>query len=367
MTPEKALERLFSAEKASAAWFSEAFLAQVPLEKIDAISGQVRAASGAFKGVRPSGRDFVVDFERGAWAATVKLDDAGRFAGLLIRPESAAAATVDEAMAAFRALPGKVSVLVTSDDVVRGAIEPDQALGVGSTFKLAILAALRAEVDQKKRSWKDVVELRADHGSLPSGFLQTWPDHAPVTLYTLAALMISISDNTATDTLLRLVGRGPVEALASRNKPFMMTREMFQMKASDGSEVLAAFRKGDEAGRRKVLEGLVGRPLPKAETYPDEPTALDVEWFFTARELCGLMKRVHDLPLMSINPGVAKKGDWDAVAYKGGSEPGVLSMTTWLEKGGRSHCVSATWNAPQKLAEAEFSVAYAKAITALKK
>ena len=49
MTPPKALERLFTAEKASAAWFTEGFLAKVPIEKIDAVTGQVRAASGAFK------------------------------------------------------------------------------------------------------------------------------------------------------------------------------------------------------------------------------------------------------------------------------------------------------------------------------
>jgi hypothetical protein len=42
-----------------------------------------------------------------------------------------------------------------------------------------------------------------------------------------------------------------------------------------------------------------------------------------------------------INPGAAKKSDWDRVAYKGGSEPGVLSMTTWLEKDGHQMSVDA--------------------------
>jgi hypothetical protein len=69
---------------------------------------------------------------------------------------------------------------------------------------------------------------------------------------------------------------------------------------------------------------------------------------------------------MGINPGAVKKSDWDAVAYKGGSEPGVLNMTAWLRKGSRSHCVSATWNAPQKLDETGFATAFAQAIGALK-
>ena len=116
-----------------------------------------------------------------------------------------------------------------------------------------------------------------------------------------------------------------------------------------------------------MLDGLAKKPLPAVETYPKEPTALDVEWFFSARDLCKLMGRVADLPLMTINPGLAKKSDWDRVAFKGGSEPGVMSMTTWLEKGGKKHCVSATWNAPAKLDEAAFHAAYGRAIAALKK
>ena len=308
MTPEKALERLFTAEKASAAWFDEGFLKAVPIDKIDQVTAQVRGQSGAFKGVRASGAGFVIDFEKGSWDATVKLDGAGRFTGLLIKPGQPESATVEEAVTAFRALPGKISVLLLTDDAVRGAATPDLPLGVGSTFKLAILAALRAEVDQKKRSWKDVVELSADHRSLPSGFLQTWPDHAPLTLYSLAALMISISDNTATDALLGLAGRGNVEALAPRNKPFLATREMFQLKAPDGAEALAAFQKGDEAARRRVLDGLAKKPLPEVESYPEAPTALDVEWFFSARELCALMKKVARSTLHEHQPRRREEG-----------------------------------------------------------
>ena len=38
--------------------------------------------------------------------------------------------------------------------------------------------------------------------------------------------------------------------------------------------------------------------------------AQDVEWFYSARELCTLMDGVDHLPLMSINPGVAARRDW---------------------------------------------------------
>ena len=132
------------------------------------------------------------------------------------------------------------------------------------------------------------------------------------------------------------------------------------------AELLARFQRGDEAGRRGVLKEAQGKPLPSVEAYPKEPTALDIEWFFTARELCELMKGVHDLPLMSINPGLAERGEWSTVAFKGGSEPGVLNMTTWVEKGGHAHCVAATWNAPQKLEDLRFASAYRRILTWLK-
>ncbi len=185
-------------------------------------------------------------------------------------------------------------------------------------------------------------------------------------LYALAALMISRSDNTATDALIGLLGRDAIEPFASRNKPYLTTRDAFVLKVPANADLLARFQRGDETGRRAVLKEAQGKPLPNAETYPKEPAALDVEWFFSARELCDLMKGVQDMPLMSINPGLAERGDWDAIAFKGGSEPGVLNMTTWVEKGGHAHCVSATWNAPQNLEDLRFASTYRRVLAWLK-
>jgi hypothetical protein len=48
---------------------------------------------------------------------------------------------------------------------------------------------------------------------------------------------------------------------------------------------------------------------------------------------------------MSINPGVADRGAWQRVAFKGGSDGGVVNLTHWLVgKDGVSRCVSITWN-----------------------
>ena len=99
----------------------------------------------------------------------------------------------------------------------------------------------------------------------------------------------------------------------------------------------------------------------------EHPTALDVEWHLSARELCGLIEKVHELPLMSINPGPATPSDWKAIAYKGGSEPGVLNMTTRVATANHSHCLVATWNDDSRaLEEPKLFSAYAALLAVLR-
>ena len=240
------------------------------------------------------------------------------------------------------------------------------SLAVGSAFKLAVLAALQDQVAQGLRQWDEVVALDPAWKSLPTGILQTWPDGAPLTLHTLAALMISQSDNTATDALIHLVGREAVEAYSPRNKPFLTTREAFVLKENEA--LLAQYRQAGERGRRALLGRLASEPLPSTEIFATGPRALDVEWFMTATELCTLMARVQGLPLMSINPGVADPEAWARAAFKGGSEPGVINLTTGLVRADGSRlCVVATWNTetPPAGMESQFISLYSRLLAAL--
>jgi hypothetical protein len=114
-------------------------------------------------------------------------------------------------------------------------------------------------------------------------------------------------------------------------------------------------RRSGLPGDREVLAETAGRPLPAASLFEGGPVAPDVEWFFSPRELCGLMERVAGLPLMSINPGLVNPADGARVSFKSGFEPGVLNVTTWLEaKDGRHLCVSATWNNDARLHDDRF-------------
>ena len=161
---------------------------------------------------------------------------------------------LEEALEAFRGLSGRVGLWVERDGRPVLALEEDTPLAVASAFKLLVLAALREEVEAGRRAWDEVVRLEEAWKSLPSGLLQGWPEGSPLTLHTLAALMISLSDNTATDALIALLGRERLEALSPRNRPFLTTREAFGLAARGNRDLLAAFRDGDLEAKRRTLE-----------------------------------------------------------------------------------------------------------------
>jgi beta-lactamase class A len=368
LAPKAALERLFTGDKLQADWFAPSFLAQFPLSQAQAIVDQFKSSLGTYAGVSESGGAYAVEFDKGSVPATIHLDVQGRIDGLFFRQPIMKAGDVDRVMAELKALPGKVSVLVVVDRSERIAVNAGEPLAVGSTFKLAVLDALRQQIGRGRHSWGEVVHMRSEWKSLPSGILQTWPADAQLTLYSLAALMISQSDNTAADTLAHVVGRDSIEQFGgARNRPYLRTREAFILKAPTNADLLAAYRKGDVAARRAVLGTAAKRSLPPVDIFAAGPVAPDIEWFFTTRELCALMAGAADLPLMGINPGVANKSQWSRIAYKGGSEPGVLNLTTMLTgKSGASYCVSATWNDTKQLDDQKFEIAYGELLASLR-
>ncbi|GAB5601887.1 serine hydrolase [Thermus sp. FJN-A] len=339
------LLRLFTEEVREEA-FAPSFLAQVPVAQVAAIVAQLKANLGAPKGVRPlePGR-YLLELERGYVPTRISLDREGRIAGLFFEPPVAKLRSLEEALEAFRALPGRVGLWVERDGKAILALGEDTPLAVASAFKLLVLAALREEVEVGRRAWDEVVFLEEAWKSLPSGLLQGWPEGSPLTLHTLASLMISVSDNTATDALIALLGRERLEALAPHHRPFLTTREAFSLAARGNRDLLGAFREGNLEAKRQVLEALAGRGLPQVADLPVDPGNWppEADWRFSPRELCRWMGEVADLPLMGINPGVAPFA-WDRVAYKGGSRPGALSLVHALFRGESRYCVAFVWN-----------------------
>jgi beta-lactamase class A len=361
--PAAALARLFTEPAVEADWFDPAFLAAVPAAEVDGIVDGLAAAFGPFGTVSEDGGTYTVELERADIPAEIALDQEGRIVALLfggVIPHG----TVDEHVATISALPGETSVLVLTDGAVAASHRPNEVLAVGSVAKLAILKAVNHSVGNGALAWAEVVPFEDSWRSAGSGQIAAWPEGTPLTIGTLANLMVSISDNTATDALIDIVGRRAIEPLTSRNAPFLTTHELFKLKAIENEAERTAWVNGDFAARTEVLDRLLDVPLPGPQSAGR--VTLDVEWFMSATEICAFLDELSGLDAMHINPGLARPGDWQEIAYKGGSEPGLLALATAVTGAdGAEHCVVAVWNDDAPLTEALLEAPYRGILRAL--
>lgn len=360
VTAESALARLFTTPDVQDAWLAPVFSAKVSASKLKTMLASLTNGLGSFARVETDGRSYRAIFANGVIPARIHLDDDGRIDGLFFSsPEMSRPRPPSEIARDIAALPGKVSILVTTDGKPVVSHAPDAELAVGSAFKLAILAALKDRVDAKKMAWTQVIFFDDRHRSLPSGILQEWPSGSPLTVHTLASLMMARSDNTATDLLLDTVGRAAVERLAPSVGPFLSTREAFVLKAKRNASLLARWREANQDAKRSLLREVAEAPLPSTDEFDEQTvSALDVEWHIDATRLCRLLEATHTLPMMRINPGLARMADWDEIAFKGGSEPGVLNLSTLVAQGIHRHCIVATWNRDVALDESRLMALY---------
>ncbi|WP_313891081.1 serine hydrolase [Psychrobacillus sp.] len=94
----------------------------------------------------------------------------------------------------------------------KASINPTQLYQMASSFKIPILATLLRDVDRGKLSLADQIEIGETDYVPGSGVLTQLSLGVKVTIKDLAMLMIIVSDNIATDRILRLVGVENVSA-----------------------------------------------------------------------------------------------------------------------------------------------------------
>ncbi len=324
--------------------------------------------------------DFELIFEKG-FSVPMKLSVTAAAPNLIdslwLGNATSLSSSLAEIVNELKALPGETSfsvVRLNEDSMTPlAAWNADRELAIGSSFKLYILSELAREVNANERKLSDVVTLDDRAYSLPSGTLQAWPRGSPVTLHTLAAFMISISDNTAADQLLAILTRERVEHMLAEtghakpelNMPFLSTLEMFKLKGEPTHKAADEYLSLEANGRRRFLTERIA-PIKREDTkpYPDgKPAYIDrIEWFASVTDLCRIMNwlrrkteaRGPAAPLrevLAINPGSGlnvSRERWSFIGYKGGSEPGVLNMTYLLQStGGQWYAMAVTWNDPK--------------------
>jgi hypothetical protein len=159
--------------------------------------------------------------------------------------------------------------------------------------------------------------------------------------------MIAISDNTAADMLIGLVGRQAVEAQvrqwsanASADEPFLTTREMILLHYFDFPALANRYLATQPTSQRaSLLASSVDRlPLNEIQASPEPRDVERIEWFSSPDDICRafaglrLLSKNHGLsPLSTIlsrnSGGIGlDPSEWPTVWFKGGSEPGVLTL-----------------------------------------
>ncbi len=357
VTPQQAIARILNSRKLKAEWFAPDFLVKVPLPKMEEIIANMQIAVGKCQQIQDQDVSYLAICDRGNIPVKIKLNSEGKVTAIFFAKHQQ---TFEQAVSSFKELEGDVSLLVMEGKNQRAGIRADDPMAVGSAFKLAVLKALKNQIADGKITWGQVVSLQAKQQSFPTGILQDWSAGSLLTVQTLASLMISISDNTATDALIDLVGKKEVERFTLRNRPFLKTREMFTLRGSKNAELLKKYRLANISDRLQILKTISSQELPDILEFVKSPKiSLDIEWIFTVRELCSLIEDVADLPLMSFNSGLADPTEWKKVSFKGGSDAGVLNFTTLLQsKNGKSYCVSTTWNHTSPVSEAKLATLY---------
>ena len=337
--------------------FSPVFTSQIPYRDFVGLTNQLVVAGPWSEIEELDHADtfaelLVEDAKAARWVLTVELGGTPtQVMGLLLAPvpEAVEVADFDDAVRQLEELGiVRLSVADTSTGSCQSLdqIRAQEQAPLGSVFKLYVLGAVITKIDAGELAWDDLVEIRDELDSIPSGTTQEEEPGTLLSVRELADRMIAISDNTATDHLIDLVGREAVEQAVSDfghadpsvNRPFMTTREFTIMKFGGTEETRAAYIAADEDGRRDLLPDLT-IPLPSVLAITSATVPIEVEsleWFGSPVDMCNVLVKLVAHPVarevLGQNPGTPDvAGAFDYVGFKGGSEPGVLAVAWWVE------------------------------------
>ena len=340
------------------AHFDAAFLAE---DDAAVLNQSLQAVTGAeVRSIQVSELNTVVAIVSARAAAPTEVwltvDSRGLISELRISPATTGPtpATWADVDAALRSVAPQVRLLVA--DVSNGScrtvhsIDPGTAAPIGAAFKLYVLAALGHAVASGTVRWNQPLTVTAQLKSLPAGELQNEPDGTQVSVLDTAAAMTSLSDNTATDMLINLVGRSAVEdaltttgmANPALDRPLLTTREIFVLKLRQWPALAERYISANEPSRRTLLASTVDRaPLPAVAAAGSWIAPRDInslEYFASASDVC---RAYASLAALAARPGLSPIGQvlslnddslaldpaqWKTTWFKGGSEPGVLTM-----------------------------------------
>lgn len=246
-------------------------------------------------------------------------------------------------------------------------IQSKAKMALGSEFKLFVLNYLYSKILNNDLKWSDDITIQEKFKSLPGGKLQNEVDGKKISIKDVASLMISISDNTATDHLMGLLGSDNIlksiknlNSFYGSNDPFMSTMDLFRLRTLNTND-MNSYLKLSAQDKKKYLENLASnldrkKTASLLEKWEFPKDINKVEWFASTQDVCKVMKKMNTQSttddsirkILSINVPFLEADDnpyYDYIGYKGGSEPGVLTMSFLLKtKSQKWGCLSVAYN-----------------------
>jgi hypothetical protein len=337
------------------AHFDQAFLAQVaPTELNSALAGLGPPGPMTLLAVlktEPTSLEGTVAIGSAHYSVLLSVDPAGLIDGLVFRSAAQSLTTWSAVDRQISAVAPRVSFLAARVQAngtcaTVNSISARTPRPLGSMFKLFVLGALANEIRDHRLSWNQKVTVTGAVKVGGSGTLQNDPDGTTLNVEQAAIKMISVSDNTAADLLLSLVDRAAVEhqvelwsSHPSLDIPFLTVSELFALKYDDFPKVADHFLSLSPSGRAAYLRSTIDSVPVSAEVAVSSPRDVDtIEWFASPDDLCRAFVGLRSLraerglgpigTVLSVNNGGIDLSAslWPTVWFKGGSEPGVLTL-----------------------------------------
>ena len=218
---------------------------------------------------------------------------------------------------------------------------PDTPRALGSIFKTWILGAVGEAVTAGTVAVDDSVFLSASERAA-GGAINSEPLGTLFSVQDMATLMMGISDNTATDHLHELVGRGPVgdyvqDAGVSDPElllPFLNISEQFHVFTRFNLSTALSYVNGTEVFQEVFLNSSIeplGPSFPINFPFFHAELLTSGTWRATPRDICRTLGTLHataedfgafDLVDEAMGAQAAQPGirnQWARVWYKGGS------------------------------------------------
>lgn len=254
--------------------------------------------------------------------------------------------TLAQAVARFHTLSANPALLVGRISRTTGACSviagdaQDQLRATGSLFKTWVLGGLADAVAAGAVRVTDTVALQAGYIA-PGGTINREPLGTPFAVADLAALMMGISDNTATDHVHHLAGRATIDAFVDRSgvaapdvlKPVLDVSEQLHLFHSFPLATALQYVDGTEAFQQQFLEQQIVPLGPDTQGGPYDNVSLYTtgSWRASPLDVCAAFSRLrrgaqgsdqmwlvdHALGAQAAQPDV--RGRWNRVWYKGGS------------------------------------------------